>query len=52
MRNNTLVAICLLALSTTVLPSLAHGQFQNPTPEELKMTSDPQYPDAAAEYLN
>ncbi len=28
------------------------AQFQMPTADELKMTADPQYPDAAAVYLN
>jgi hypothetical protein len=28
-----------------------HAQFQNPTPDELKMTADPKAPDAAAVYL-
>lgn len=30
---------------------LLHGQFQEPTPEELHMTSDPKAPGAAAVYL-
>lgn len=30
----------------------AHAQFQNPTPEELKMTTDPKAPGADAVYLN
>lgn len=30
----------------------ARAQFQPPTPEELKMTVDPKYPDAAAVILN
>jgi hypothetical protein len=34
------------------LPALALAQFQPPTQEELKMTSDPKAPDAAAVYLN
>jgi hypothetical protein len=35
-----------------VAPALARAQFQQPTPEELKMTDDPQAPGAAAVYLN
>ncbi len=34
------------------LPLLASAQFQQPTPDELKMTSDPKAPGAAAVYLN
>ena len=40
------------ALFTAMLPVLAHAQFQQPTPEELKMSSDPKAPGAAAVYLN
>src|SRR5450432_910388 len=32
-------------------PLAAFGQFQPPTPEELKMTSDPKAPGASAVYL-
>jgi hypothetical protein len=39
----------LLAIAS---PALVLAQFQQPTPEELKMTSDPKAPDAAAVYLN
>jgi hypothetical protein len=31
---------------------LGISQFQPPTPDELKMTADPKYPDAAAVFLN
>jgi hypothetical protein len=41
-------ALIFAALS----PALAYAQFQQPTDEELKMTSDPKAPGAAAEYLN
>ena len=34
------------------LPVLVHAQFQQPTDDELKMTSDPKAPGAAAVYLN
>ncbi|WP_263358922.1 DUF3857 domain-containing protein [Acidicapsa ligni] len=46
--------VCLLTgfiLSFVLFPALAFGQFQQPTQEELKMTSDPKAPGAAAEYL-
>ncbi|MFZ1087048.1 MAG: DUF3857 domain-containing protein [Terracidiphilus sp.] len=33
-------------------PLLLRAQFQEPTPEELKMTSDPKAPGAAAVFLN
>src|SRR5271157_5669008 len=32
-------------------PLVLRAQFQDPTPDELKMTSDPKAPDAAAIYL-
>jgi hypothetical protein len=35
----------------SIFPSLLHAQFQQPTDEELKMTSDPKAPGAAAVYL-
>ena len=38
-------------LTLLASPALLHAQFQQPTPDELKMTSDPKYPDAAAIYL-
>jgi len=38
----------LLAIAA---PALVQAQFQPPTSEELKMTADPAYPDAAAVYL-
>ena len=40
------------ALVAAMLPLFAHAQFQQPTPEELKMTSDPKAPGAAAVYLD
>jgi hypothetical protein len=33
-------------------PALLRAQFQDPTPDELKMTADPKAPGAAAVYLN
>jgi hypothetical protein len=41
----------LLLLSVIASPAFLRAQFQEPTPEELKMTSDPKAPGAAAEYL-
>jgi hypothetical protein len=41
----------LLAVAAAC-PVLLHSQFHDPTPEELKMTADPQSPGAAAVYLN
>jgi len=35
-----------------LLPALLQAQFQEPTKEELQMTSDPKAPGAAAVYLN
>jgi hypothetical protein len=42
----------LLPLLVIASPALIHAQFQQPTPEELKMTADPKAPGAAAVYLN
>ena len=42
----------LLLLFVIASPVLLRAQFQEPTPEELKMTSDPKAPGAAAVYLN
>ena len=39
-------------LAVTLLPFAVHAQFQDPTQEELKMTSDPKSPGAAAVFLN
>jgi hypothetical protein len=41
----------MLLLSVCVSPVFLCAQFQEPTPEELKMTSDPKAPGAAAVYL-
>jgi Domain of Unknown Function with PDB structure (DUF3857)/Transglutaminase-like superfamily len=51
MRISSLVARSA-AMIAVVFPVLAFAQFQQPTPDELKMTSDPQAPGAAAVYLN
>jgi hypothetical protein len=42
-------ALLFIAIAS---PTLLHAQFQQPTPEELKMTEDPKAPGAAAVYLN
>lgn len=39
------------ALLWSAAPFVTHAQFQAPTPEELKMTSDPKAPGADAVYL-
>jgi hypothetical protein len=51
MRISALVRHLLLFLAFTS-PALLLAQFQQPTPEELKMTADPKAPGAAAVYLN
>jgi hypothetical protein len=40
-----------LLLLVLASPSLVHAQFQDPTPDELKMTADPKAPGADAVYL-
>jgi hypothetical protein len=50
MRNSSFLCGALLLLAV-VLPVVACAQFQQPTSEELKMTSDPKAPGAAAVYL-
>lgn len=40
-----------LVLTSLLAPAAARGQFQTPAPDELKMTSDPKAPGAAAVYL-
>jgi hypothetical protein len=42
----------ILLFVLTVAPAILRAQFQDPTPEELKMTEDPKAPGAAAVYLN
>jgi hypothetical protein len=51
MRIRTIVGVSVLA-SGFVFPALGFGQFQPPTPDELKMTADPKYPDVDAVILN
>ena len=51
MRCPTLLRGAVVFLAA-VIPALVSAQFKQPTDEELKMTSDPKAPGAAAEYLN
>jgi hypothetical protein len=51
MRINLSVRVALMLL-VIAAPVLVRAQFQQPTDEELKMTSDPKAPGAAAVYLN
>jgi hypothetical protein len=51
MRISTPIRILLLLLALAS-PALLRAQFQQPTAEELAMTSDPKAPGAAAVYLN
>jgi hypothetical protein len=48
----SMLARNLLLLSIFASPMFLRAQFQEPTPEELKMTADPKAPGAAAVYLN
>ena len=41
----------VLMIVPFIAPAFAVAQFQDPTPDELKMTSDPKAPGAAAVYL-
>ncbi len=50
MRKSLLLRNTVLFLAA-VSPSVACAQFQQPTPDELKMTSDPKAPGADAVYL-
>ena len=50
MQTNALMRLALLLLVLAASTTL-RAQFQQPTPEELQMTSDPKAPDAAAVYL-
>jgi len=45
-----LCAVLLLLIFAS--PALLRAQFQQSTPEELKMTADPKAPGAAAVYLD
>jgi hypothetical protein len=53
MRSNCAVRLRLLAVLIFLASCVSlHAQFQKPTDDELKMTADPRYPDAAAVILN
>jgi hypothetical protein len=54
LKNCVVLIVFVLptVLSAVLSCHLLEAQFQQPTPEELKMTADPQYPDAAAVVLN
>ena len=51
MQARVFTLVALLSLASTISHPLM-AQFQTPTDEELKMTSDPKAPGAAAVYLN
>jgi len=51
MQISASLRIALVFLAGAV-PTHVFAQFQQPTPEELKMTADPKAPGAAAVYLN
>jgi len=51
MRIRMFLGVSVVA-GVFVFPAVMAGQFQQPTAEELKMTADPKYPDAAAVILN
>ncbi|MGD0546343.1 MAG: DUF3857 domain-containing protein [Terracidiphilus sp.] len=51
MRISVFARFFLLLLTLT-FPAFLRAQFQEPTAEELKMTSDPKAPGAAAVFLN
>lgn len=48
MKANSVRLLLLVLMGV----SPAAAQFQAPSPDELKMTADPKYPDAAAVILN
>jgi len=50
--RTSLVFRTLAVIVALALPAFLRAQFQDPTPEELKMTDDPKSPGAAAVYLN
>jgi Domain of Unknown Function with PDB structure (DUF3857) len=51
LMRNSLFICCTVGLFAALSPALLCAQFQPPNPDELKMTSDPKAPGAAAEYL-
>ena len=52
MRISVALRNALLLFVRLASPALLLAQFQQPTPDELKMTDDPKAPGAAAVYLN
>jgi len=52
MRIPSLIRGLPVLLLILAAPALLRAQFQDPTPDELKMTSDPKVPGAAAVYLD
>lgn len=50
MRKSVVLRAATLLLGA-IAPAAAPAQFQDPTPEELKMASDPKAPEAPAVYL-
>ena len=51
MRTSSCLAVAMLLLATMAPILLRAAEFQEPTADELKMTSDPAAPGAAAVYL-
>lgn len=51
MQIRPLLCVMFALAAFTVSPALLRAQFQEPTKEELQMTSDPKAPGAAAVYL-
>ena len=49
--SRRIFARCLPLIFLTAFTSIAHAQWTPPTDEELKMTSQPEVPGAAAVYL-
>src|SRR6202453_1472592 len=52
MQDHKRVCRVALFLAALACSPMLRAQFQDPTPEELKMTEDPKAPGAAAVYLN
>lgn len=50
--RKSLFLCCAVGLFAAVSPAVLCAQFQPPNPDELKMTSDPKAPGAAAVYLD
>jgi transglutaminase-like putative cysteine protease len=50
--RKSLFLSCAVGLCAALSPAVLLAQFQTPNPDELKMTSDPKAPGAAAVYLD